>query len=144
MQLGSVPGLGAGPAGVQVPTRGNQPLMTAVLIIEDEIRLARHIQTYLSRFGFDVRQSHSGEDGLKNFKRSRSDIVLLDLGLPDMDGLEVLRKLRSLDDQVQIIVMSATMVSKNETVARKAGARDCLAKPLALKDLRQLLEKAAT
>ena len=118
--------------------------MTTVLIIEDQVCLAKNIQTYLKRAGFDVRTSESGLDGLKEFERSKSDFVLLDLDLPDLNGLEVLRRLRSLDAQVRVVVMSATNVSEIETVARMAGAYDYLAKPLALKELRLLLEKAAT
>ena len=117
--------------------------MTAVLIIEDQVRLAKNIQTYLNRSGFKVRKSISGLDGLREFKRCRSDIVLLDVHLPDLSGLEVMRRLRNLDPRVRVILMSAMNMAEFETVARMAGAYECLPKPLVLKELKKLLQAAA-
>jgi DNA-binding response OmpR family regulator len=116
-------------------------MSTGVLIIDDEIRLARNIQVYLERVGFDVRNSANGLDGLSEFQSFAPEIVLLDLGLPDLDGIEVLRQLLDLNARIKVIVMTGTGLGDAHKAARNAGARDCLAKPLVLSELRELLEK---
>ena len=81
---------------------------SGILIIEDEVRLARNIQAYLERSGFVVRKTENGLDGLDEFRRFAPAVVLLDLGLPDLDGMEVLRRLLRIDSQTKVIVMTGT------------------------------------
>jgi DNA-binding NtrC family response regulator len=117
-------------------------MMPAILVIEDETRLAKNIDTYLSRSGFDVRRSESGSQGLEEFNRFKPDVVLLDFKLPDLDGIEVLRRLRNFDPEVKVVMMTGAGGVEIAVTAMKAGAHDYLAKPLALKELKLLLEKA--
>jgi DNA-binding NtrC family response regulator len=118
-------------------------MVSAVLLIEDEPRLAKNIQTYLERFGFDVRKSENALDGLGEFERSRPDIVLLDFRLPDLDGLEVLNRLQDLDAGVKVIMMSGVGNGAVATAAKEKGVYGYLTKPLVLKHLKRLVEKAA-
>ncbi len=115
----------------------------AVLVIDDEARLARNVQTYLQRSGFDVHKSENGSQGLEEFERFKPDIVLLDFKLPDLDGLEVLKRLRNLDPGVKVIMMTGAGGIDVAVAAMKAGAYDYLTKPLVLKELKLLLEKTA-
>jgi two-component system response regulator TrcR len=68
-----------------------------VLIVEDERQLAKNIANYLQRSGFDVRKSENAAEGMKEFKRFRPDVVLLDVMLPDLDGLQLLQRMREFD-----------------------------------------------
>jgi DNA-binding response OmpR family regulator len=111
-------------------SNGQDVMSTVVLLIEDEPQLARNIRIYLARLGYDVHQTGNGADGVDEFERSRPDVVLLDYRLPDMDGLEVLARLKSLDAAVKVIMM------------KEAGVVCYLTKPLALGHLRELLDKA--
>ena len=77
----------------------------AVLIIDDEVTLARNLATYLERQQYDVRVAESGEQGLQQFAQFRPDVVLLDHNLPGMSGIEVLKRLRAADDAAVPVVM---------------------------------------
>jgi DNA-binding response OmpR family regulator len=123
--------------------KGSQLMATSVLIIDDEPRLARNMKTYLQRCGFNVRKAASAAQGIVEFRRFSPDIVLLDFMLPDRDGLKVLRELRALRDDVTVIVISGVSDRNIGPKAIKAGAYDFVPKPLILKDLKSLLERAA-
>jgi DNA-binding NtrC family response regulator len=114
-----------------------------ILIIEDEVGLARNIKAYLERNGFEAHVSRSGSEGLDEFERFKPDIVLLDFRLPDLNGLEVLTRLRGIDLYVKVIMMTGQGSTELAVSAMKAGAHDYLSKPIVLKELRLLLEKAA-
>jgi len=114
-------------------------MLPAVLIIEDDPQLAKNIQTYLARSGFEVRSCTSGEDGLKEFERFKPDVLLLDFRLPDLDGVEVLKRLRALDTRVQVIMMTGEGSVEVAVAAMKAGAHDYLTKPVVLKEIKLLL-----
>jgi DNA-binding NtrC family response regulator len=118
-------------------------MLPAILVIEDETTLAKNIKTYLGRDGFDVHVAGKGTDGLAEFERFKPDIVLLDFNLPDINGLEVLAQLRKLDEHIKVIMMTGESDVQVAVSAMKAGAYDYLSKPLVLKELRMLLEKAA-
>jgi DNA-binding NtrC family response regulator len=117
-------------------------MLPAVLIIEDDPQLGKNIQTYLSRGGFEVHKCQSGGDGLKAFERFKPDVVLLDLMLPDIEGLQVLERLRALDPHVKVIIITGQECIDVAVAAMKAGAHDYLRKPLVLKALRLLVTKA--
>ena len=114
-----------------------------ILIIEDEAGLARNIKTYLERRGFEAHVAANGFDGLDEFERFKPDIVLLDFRLPDLDGLEILNRLRRIDSRVKVIMMTGQGSIEIAVAAMKAGAYDYLSKPIILKGLWLVLEKAA-
>lgn len=116
-------------------------LKNRVLIIEDEAILAKNIQRYLQRHGFNVRVAASGEAGLKEFKESRPDLVLLDYGLPDIDGLKVLDQLRAEHGDVRVIFITAHGNAELAVDAMNAGAADYLSKPVVLSKLKLAVER---
>ena len=118
-------------------------MLPRVLVIDDEIRLAKNIRLYLSRYGFDVQVANSGLEGLEIFATFQPAIVLLDFKLPDIDGLEVLGRLRASGTEAHIILMTGQGSTKVAVAAMKAGACDYLSKPLVLKDLKNVLEVLA-
>jgi DNA-binding NtrC family response regulator len=113
-----------------------------VLIIEDETTIAKNINLYLSRQGYDVRVADSAEDGLEALDEFKPDIVLLDFHLPGMNGLEAIGKLHVIDPQVRIIMMTGHGSVELAVDAMKAGAYDFLTKPISLGKLKILMERA--
>jgi two-component system KDP operon response regulator KdpE len=110
---------------------GNGPV---VLVVEDEPPIRRFLRPSLTSQGFRVVEAETGEDGLLQAATRQPDLVILDLGLPDLDGLEVIRRLREWT-AVPIIVLSARGAESDKVAALDAGADDYVAKPFAVGEL---------
>lgn len=108
--------------------------MTSVLIIDDELPLRRTLGITLRARKYDVHSAASGEEGLTAAAALRPDLVILDLGLPDMDGTQVVRRLRAWTD-VPILVLSGRSDSADKVDALDAGADDYVTKPFATDEL---------
>ena len=115
----------------------------SVLIIEDDRLQAKNLTTYLTRRGYEVQTAHTGTAGLELLERFRPDFALGALALPDIGGVEVLLRIRTTEPHVRAIMMTGTGSVQAAVDAMKAGAYDYLTKPLALKELQILLQKAA-
>ncbi len=102
--------------------------MTEVLVIEDDKHIRRLLRISLEKQGFSVREEGRGGDGIQRFAGIKPDIVLLDLGLPDMEGLEVLKALRA-GSQVPVIVLSVRNGEADIVQLLNSGADDYLVKP---------------
>ena len=100
----------------------------SVLIIEDEKSICDFISKTLNSHEYKVTIAYNGKDGLTNITSQLPDLVLLDLGLPDMDGLEVIRETRRWSS-LPIIVISARIQEKEKVAALDAGADDYITKP---------------
>jgi two-component system KDP operon response regulator KdpE len=105
-----------------------------VLVVDDEPAIVRAVQTNLSRHGFQVDTASTGEAALEAVRRSHPDLVLLDLGLPDLDGLEVIRELRQ-RASTPIVVLSARGAEQVKVAALDLGADDYLTKPFGINEL---------
>jgi two-component system KDP operon response regulator KdpE len=105
-----------------------------VLIVEDEPALLRALQISLRARGYEVTTSTAGQDALVEAARRPPDAVLLDLGLPDLDGTEVIRELRSWS-AVPVIVLSGRVGSGDKISALDAGADDYVTKPFSMEEL---------
>jgi two-component system, OmpR family, KDP operon response regulator KdpE len=116
--------------------------MSLVLIIEDEVQLARAMQINLRAHGYQALTAGFGADGLKLAADHPVDIVVLDLGLPDMDGVDVIRGIRGWST-VPIIVLSARHASEDKVAALDAGADDYVTKPFGLDELLARLRAAS-
>ena len=100
----------------------------SILMIEDEKSICDFISKTLNSHQYKVNAAHNGKDGLTMITSSLPDLVLLDLGLPDMDGLEVIKKTREWSS-LPIIVISARTQEKEKVAALDAGADDYITKP---------------
>jgi two-component system KDP operon response regulator KdpE len=100
----------------------------SVLVIDDEIQIRRLLKITLESAGFKVHLSSSAADGLQQAVMSRPEIVILDLGLPDIDGIEVLKKLREWAT-IPVVILSVRASEKDIIGALDAGADDYLTKP---------------
>ena len=105
-----------------------------ILLIEDDARLAGMVHDYLGASGFDVTIAGTGSEGLRLQHEEGFDAVLLDLGLPDMDGLEVCRELRA-GDVVPILMLTAKGDPMDRVVGLELGADDYLPKPFEPREL---------
>ena len=108
--------------------------MTTVLVIEDDPPLRRALRTSLRARSLEVIECASAEDGLVLVADRRPDVVLLDLGLPDLDGIEALRRMRSFSD-VPVVVLTARDRQRDKIDALDAGADDYVTKPFDVEEL---------
>lgn len=115
--------------------------MTRVLLVEDEPQLVRALRINLKTRGYDVDAAPDGRSALDLAARRHPDVVVLDLGLPDMDGVEVIKGLRGWLD-VPIIVLSARHASVEKVHALDVGADDYVTKPFGMDELLARLRAA--
>ena len=115
--------------------------MTRVLVVDDEPQMLRALSANLRARGYDVDLAATGEAALARAARDHPDLVLLDLGLPGMDGVEVVRGLRGWTD-VPVIVVSARHEEASKVAALDAGADDYVTKPFGMDELLARLRAA--
>ncbi|HVL97666.1 MAG TPA: response regulator [Egibacteraceae bacterium] len=109
--------------------------MTALLVVEDEDRIASFLVKGLRARGFAPTRAATGSEALALAEEQPFDLVLLDLGLPDMDGLEVLRRMRERSLTVPVIAVTARDSVRDKTRAFETGADDYLTKPFEFDEL---------
>ena len=109
--------------------------MTNLLLVDDEVAFARTLATGLEDQGFDVRLAHDGFEGYRQAKETRFDIVVLDIMLPRMSGVEVCRRLRTEDVSTPILMLTARGADSDETDSLDSGADDYLRKPFSFQVL---------
>lgn len=105
-----------------------------ILVIDDEPQILRAIHTILTEKGYRVTTANRGEEGLTIAATSEPDVVILDLGLPDMDGVEVCTRLREWT-QTPIIILSVRDSERDKVAALDMGADDYLTKPFGIEEL---------
>ena len=100
----------------------------AVLAIEDDADIRLLLRTVLGREGYAVAEAATGREGLRTFHETRPDVVILDIGLPDLDGWQVLERIRDLSD-APVLVLTARSSEADKVRGLNAGADDYLTKP---------------
>lgn len=115
--------------------------MTRVLVVDDEPQILRAMRINLSARGYEVVTASSGAGALRAAAETQPEVVILDLGLPDMDGTEVLAGLRGWTD-VPVIVLSARTDSADKVEALDAGADDYVTKPFGMDEFLARLRAA--
>jgi DNA-binding response OmpR family regulator len=108
--------------------------MARVLVVDDEPRIVQLVRDYLERAGFAVSTARDGREALMRARQDRPDLILLDLGLPELDGLEVTRRLRR-DSGVPIIMLTARDDETDKVVGLELGADDYVTKPYSPREL---------
>ena len=116
--------------------------MHSILIVDDEAEIRRSLKGVLEDEGYSVSAAESGEAALDALKRRNPDVVLLDIWLPGMDGLDALSKIRELADPPEIIIISGHATIETAVRATKLGAYDFLEKPLSLDKTLILIKNA--
>lgn len=105
-----------------------------ILIVEDEEKIARFIELELSHEGYEAAKAFNGRDGLEMAESGRFDLILLDIMLPEISGLEVLRRIRR-TSQVPVILLTARDAVMDKVSGLDMGADDYITKPFAIEEL---------
>ncbi|HLF09334.1 MAG TPA: response regulator transcription factor [Dehalococcoidia bacterium] len=105
-----------------------------ILVVDDEPAILRAVRTILVRHGFQVETAESGRQAIEQHAYHHPDVILLDLGLPDMDGLDVLREVRTRSN-TPIVVLSVRGAERDKVEALELGADDYLTKPFGIDEL---------
>ncbi len=113
-----------------------------IVVIDDEVNAASALETLLKEDGYEVACANDAKTGLGLVEQMDADIVLTDLRMPGMDGLELLKHIKQARPQTMVILMTAFGTVKNAVRAMKTGAEDYLAKPLDLEELEVVVERA--
>ncbi|HYM97719.1 MAG TPA: response regulator transcription factor [Candidatus Sulfotelmatobacter sp.] len=108
--------------------------MTTILVVDDEPRIVQLVRDYLEHGGFTVLTASDGPSALRSARTARPDLVILDLGLPHLDGLDVARSLRR-EGEMPIIMLTARAEESDKLVGLELGADDYLTKPFSPKEL---------
>ncbi|MEW6514615.1 MAG: sigma-54 dependent transcriptional regulator [Pseudomonadota bacterium] len=114
----------------------------SILIVEDDATLRVTLTGFLGRLGFEVTAAESVAGALDHARQRRYGLILLDLRLPDGDGLSLIGALREIDDEALLVMMTAFPEVRTAVAALKAGAYDYINKPFDLEDLRELIGRA--
>jgi two-component system KDP operon response regulator KdpE len=108
--------------------------MNRVLVVDDEAQIVRALRTSLEARGYDVLSAGRGDQAMAFLTADAIDIVILDLGLPDVDGLEILRRIRSFS-KVPVIILTVREAQTEKVAALDAGADDFVTKPFGMEEV---------
>ena len=113
----------------------------SILVVDDEPEIRRLLRNTLSVQGYDVFEAATGSEALDAARRGKPDLVILDLGLPDLDGMEIIRTLRAAS-QVPIVILSSRGDERGKVAALDLGADDYVTKPFGVEELMARLRAA--
>ena len=116
----------------------------AALIIEDDDDLRRLLEIVLGKSGFSVRSAPTGTEGLEALERARPDLLTVDVGLPDLDGYDVVRRVRRDDADMVVLMVSARSAETDRQEGLAAGADAYLTKPFRPRQLRAAVDEVVT
>lgn len=115
--------------------------MTRILLIEDEVSVASFIKKGLTENNYSVHWSNNGDSALQNLKQQTFDLIILDLMLPDMSGIEICRTIRTLNPSIPVLMLTALGTTTDKVNGLDSGADDYLVKPF---DFIELLARIRT
>ncbi|HET9441077.1 MAG TPA: response regulator [Longimicrobiales bacterium] len=116
--------------------------MATILVVDDSAYARRLMRKNLEAAGHQVFEADGGMAAIESFFLHHPDVVLLDLTMEDLSGMEVLRKLREMNADARVIVVSADVQSSTETLVREAGGTAFLGKPVSSEQLLRAIEAA--
>ena len=114
-----------------------------ILVVDDETSQRELVSGYLKKQGYQVVAAAGGQDALETFRREPVELILTDQRMPDLSGLDLLKAVRSLNPETQVIIMTAYGNVETAVTAMRDGAADYLTKPLNLDELRQKIQRIA-
>jgi two-component system response regulator AtoC len=116
--------------------------MKTILIVDDDPLILKTLSTHFTKSGYEVLTADDGREGLQRFSESMPDLVILDIRLPDVDGLEALKRIREIDQKALVVIITAYDDMKTTVEAIKSGAFEYLVKPLDFLELDLTIKKA--
>jgi CheY-like chemotaxis protein len=114
-----------------------------ILVVDDEDNIRTLVQTMLNREGRDVVLAARGKEAIAMFQKERPDLTILDIDMPDIDGITVLRQIRTIDPEAKVMVFTGGDSPTVESQARALGVTDFLRKGLALPSLAELQSRGS-
>lgn len=118
--------------------------MAHILVVDDETSLLTLMDTVLSRKGHEVVLAGGGHKGIEVFRQNHPDAVILDLNMPDLDGISVLKQIHMMDPHVPVIILTGAGTETSEIQAREAGVTEFLQKGFSLHNLGEALHRVLT
>src|SRR5271170_6199646 len=119
----------------------DEPSKPVIVVIDDEVQLRRLLRVSLEANGYKVYEAATGQQGLAEVDARHPDVVVLDMGLPDMEGVDVLLRLREWS-AVPVVILSVRDSEQDKVTALRSGADDYLTKPFSMAELLARLEVA--
>jgi len=117
-------------------------MAASILIIDDEVLTLNNLKRVLEKVGYEILLADSGETGIEVFKKHRPNLVLVDLMLPGIDGIEVLKQIKETDANTVVIMVTAYEIIEKAIESMKLGAYDYLLKPFKISDLKTSVARA--
>lgn len=112
-----------------------------ILVVDDEVEVVNFLCVFLERLGLEANKATSGREALEIFTRNKPDWVFLDIKMPDMDGLEALKKMKEIDPNIKAMMITGRNDEASQSEAQALGASDYLIKPIDLDDLLEKVKK---
>src|SRR5918997_1487579 len=109
--------------------------MIPILLIEDQVELCQILKDTLSLYGFDVTYAHNGDDGYSMFTSLNPKIVIIDIMMPGSDGFSAVKRIRAVNKNVPIIMLTAKPLTEDLVKAFDLGCNDFIRKPFAMEEL---------
>ncbi len=109
--------------------------MAKILVVDDEIDVCDFVKNFFEERNFQVFTALNGNEALRIVRREKPHIILLDIRMREMDGIETLKKIRAVDKDVKVIMVTAVADEDKMEAARELGASEYMTKPLVLEDL---------
>lgn len=116
---------------------------TKVLIVDDEVEFASTLSERLSLRNYDAKAIYCAEDAIAAARSEPLDVVLLDLKIPGMNGLELLNIIKQYDSTIEVIILTGQLTGQDEAEAVRSGAFDYIIKPVDINELTAKINKAA-
>lgn len=105
-------------------------MMRKILVVDDELSCCEMLREFIASKGFETVVANSGEEALETYGQERPDLVLLDVRMPDMDGIETLRELKAMDPEAEVVMVTALHEKELGLEAMTQGAFDYVTKPI--------------
>ncbi|HUV08474.1 MAG TPA: response regulator, partial [Spirochaetia bacterium] len=121
----------------------SEPGRMQILVVDDEVDIRDACERILTRMNFHVFTASQGDEALRILKKEQIALVLLDLKMPGIDGLEVLKRIRDIDETILVIVITGYATVEMAIEAMKQGAYDFIAKPFETDPLRIVVQRAS-
>jgi two-component system response regulator (stage 0 sporulation protein F) len=112
-----------------------------ILVVDDDVEVANFLCTFLKRLGLDSEKANSGEEALEALNRYKPEWAFLDIKMPDMDGLELLKKMKEIDANIKAIMITGKDDAEVQNEARLLGASDYIVKPMDLEEMSRIIRK---
>lgn len=114
----------------------------SILVVDDDRELADNLTEYLNQLGYQATAAYGGPEALRTFAPGRFNLVVTDLRMPEVDGLQVLDKVKSEDPKAVVLVLTGYGTVESAVEAMKLGAYDFVPKPIRLEELRLIVDRA--